>query len=175
MRGAAARPPAPVVSAPAPARNHTRRYLSRVERSSPPPGSPRFFLSGFTRFTRRPPRGYHCALEANGARWPSRSSKSAVSCFAGELGSTPRRFRQSLSYILANIFFRHRRQLVAVEQCEKRCVIGQVANEDVGLAPAERIQGEVAGRHRDRLRAPAMRAADVVRRVADDDHIGWLD
>lgn len=35
-------------------------------------------------------------LEANGARWPSRSSKSvATRVFAGGLGSTPRRFRHS--------------------------------------------------------------------------------
>ena len=33
-------------------------------------------------------------LEANGARWPSRSSKSVAPRLAGGLGSTPRRFRQ---------------------------------------------------------------------------------
>ena len=32
-------------------------------------------------------------MEANGARWPSRSSKSVAPRSAGGLGSTPRRFR----------------------------------------------------------------------------------
>ena len=34
-------------------------------------------------------------MEANGARWPSRSSKPVAALFEGGLGSTPRRFRQS--------------------------------------------------------------------------------
>ncbi len=45
------------------------------------------------RITERPERA---PMEANGARWPSRSSKPvAARVFAGGLGSTPRRFRHS--------------------------------------------------------------------------------
>jgi hypothetical protein len=95
MRGAAAQPPAPssLRARPGAESHSTLHHHSRVERSSPSSPLTRHTQAAAT-FTHRPPRGYHCALEANGARWPSRSSKSAVSCYAGGLGSTPRRFRQ---------------------------------------------------------------------------------
>jgi hypothetical protein len=38
-------------------------------------------------------------MEANGARWPSRSSKPVARRFAGRLGSTPRRFRHAAVFI----------------------------------------------------------------------------
>jgi hypothetical protein len=66
-------------------------------------------------------------------------------------------------------------RLPAIQQCEKRGVIRKVLNQHVRPAAAERIQGEVAGGDRNRLRPAAMGAADVVRRVPHDDHIGRID
>src|SRR4029453_11711382 len=46
------------------------------------------------RFLPSSPSGPRHSEEANGARWPSRSSKSVAPRESGGLGSTPRRFRQ---------------------------------------------------------------------------------
>jgi hypothetical protein len=93
MRGAAARPPAPESPRP-PRRGITLDAHFPASSARLPPPAHLFSPHGshvYTWFAARIP----LRLEANGARWPSRSSKSAVSRSAGELGSTPRRFRHA--------------------------------------------------------------------------------
>src|SRR4029453_5987007 len=114
------------------------------------------------RFLPSTPSGPRHSEEANGARWPSRSSKSVAPRESGRLGSTPRRFRQSL-----------RERAFAVDGGQDGRGIREIFEHHLGAGLSQLAGGILTGRDGHDSRAMRVRARDVAWRVADnDDSIG---
>ena len=135
---------------------------------------------------------------SNGARWPSRSSKSVAPALARDgLGSTPRRFRQpslaegerSLGEAPGRLARRtcgrdrgpgghrvrialHRPAAVIPQQPSRINRIAPALEHVSRAAVAQLVEGVAAGRDTDGHGADGLRARHIVRRVADDDDVG---
>jgi hypothetical protein len=180
MRGAAAQPPAPETPRPPRRGSHSTLSFPRRAARLPPPGSPVHPPSGRLVYTRSAAR---IPLRLGSERGPVALPIFKIGCFPlcgraqfdSETLPPPQIQHSPAPFSCLPPICSPACLLLAIQQGEKRGVIRKVLNQHVGPATAEHIQGEVAGGDRNRLRPATMRAADVVRRVAHDDHIGRID